>query len=557
MKQIFFICFFIAFSQFTTYAQHNKPLEFSKEFITFALPENTLPFPFKIASGDSVKIDLLINQPLNEIPGTVYYNPAEKLMQSIGLPEDKPTIAALRFYLDTAEWPAAVMDTFILQRTLPLKAIKNNIARFFTPFYFKKSEVTNREYREFTNWVRDSIARSLLAQIYPDKYYLDADSKNLNWKTPIDWNGKDERVKEILESLYIPQNESFYMKRELDARRLVYSYLNENNDRLDISVYPDTLLWLTDNPYTFIENKMYLEMMRSIWKKRIRNYPYGIYERMLHYFHLEEYNDYPVTGVSYVQAKAYCYWKTKQIQKTLPPYANFKLEVDLPYDYEREYVMTNYSESVLPEANCICDLMAVKRPDFYPSIIDEILDNDYTVQSNNEIASFSTHPADLSKINPRKRALISTDIDEHNISGMHDNVSEWMNESYQSNWLPFISKREELLKSVNTKELDSLLNICSTEINPLDSLYINQLRYQFNIEIPQLLSLEKMFNSYCDVDGMLVRGGNWKDNRYIPDFHPEAVRRNSRCKDAMTFVSPTKSGSMLGFRYVVRIKGKN
>jgi hypothetical protein len=58
------------------------------------------------------------------------------------------------------------------------------------PFYISDHEVTNAEYREFINWVRDSIARE---KIIKRSYKND----KLEWLTYVDYNTgkKDETVK--------------------------------------------------------------------------------------------------------------------------------------------------------------------------------------------------------------------------------------------------------------------------------------------------------------------------------------------------------------------------
>ena len=37
-------------------------------------------------------------------------------------------------------------------------------------FYMDETEITNNEYRQFTNWVRDSIVRSFLAKAEPERF---------------------------------------------------------------------------------------------------------------------------------------------------------------------------------------------------------------------------------------------------------------------------------------------------------------------------------------------------------------------------------------------------
>ena len=39
-------------------------------------------------------------------------------------------------------------------------------------FYMDETEITNNEYRQFTNWVRDSILRKQLANDYPEEYVM-------------------------------------------------------------------------------------------------------------------------------------------------------------------------------------------------------------------------------------------------------------------------------------------------------------------------------------------------------------------------------------------------
>lgn len=38
-------------------------------------------------------------------------------------------------------------------------------------FFIMKTEVTNKKYRMFTDWVRDSIGLCLLAEKFPDQDY--------------------------------------------------------------------------------------------------------------------------------------------------------------------------------------------------------------------------------------------------------------------------------------------------------------------------------------------------------------------------------------------------
>src|SRR5687768_163005 len=66
--------------------------------------------------------------------------------------------ASIRFYTDTAGMlDNPIHGTLVTNRFPEHKAID-----YLRPFYFRKYEVSNKEYREFVNWVRDSIARTRL-----------------------------------------------------------------------------------------------------------------------------------------------------------------------------------------------------------------------------------------------------------------------------------------------------------------------------------------------------------------------------------------------------------
>ena len=61
-------------------------------------------------------------------------------------------------------------------------------------FYMDETEITNNEYRQFVNWVRDSIAHLL---IYEDHILEEGEyGERINWDEEIDW--MDEEYVEIL-----------------------------------------------------------------------------------------------------------------------------------------------------------------------------------------------------------------------------------------------------------------------------------------------------------------------------------------------------------------------
>ena len=193
-------------------------------------------------------------------------------------------------------------------------------------FYMDDTEVTNNEYRQFVYWVKDSIARVLLGDILPEDYLIEENRKTgelydppyLNWSTRIDWRGEEER--DVLEEMYLPEHERYFRRKEIDTRKLNYEYYwvdlqasakkdftqDGNTEAASLSnrpqglqdrsvyvrkevinVYPDTLVWLYDYSYSFNE---------PLAQK---------------YFWHPAFDNYPVVGVNWKQAKAFCVWRTE------------------------------------------------------------------------------------------------------------------------------------------------------------------------------------------------------------------------------------------------------
>ncbi len=223
-------------------------------------------------------------------------------------------------------------------------------------FWMDDTEITNNEYRQFVFWVRDSIARQLLSESMPEFMITEGkkgaiiENPHLNWSEPIDWKNPDFQT--ALQSMYIPETESFYNKREIDSRKLNFEYYwvdykqaakrvnsynyqtqNYTGTIVDATgkevpiqnrssflmhettpVYPDTLVWMRD--YTFSYNE-------PLTKK---------------YFAHVAYDDYPVVGVTWGQAKAFCMWRTKQLntyQEMLknPGVMDYRLPSEVEWEY--------------------------------------------------------------------------------------------------------------------------------------------------------------------------------------------------------------------------------
>lgn len=187
-------------------------------------------------------------------------------------------------------------------------------------FYMDQTEISNNEYRQFVYWVRDSMARRIMAEevdeeefsIAENEYGEELDPPRLDWYAKLKWNEPEAR--EALEPMFYSPAERYYNRRELDTRKLMYEYYwidyrraarRESRDSEDhpfsmdrskfimrdvINVYPDTLAWIHDFTYSFNE-----PMTKN-------------------YFWHPAYDDYPVVGVSWKQATAFCIWRTQLLE---------------------------------------------------------------------------------------------------------------------------------------------------------------------------------------------------------------------------------------------------
>lgn len=210
-------------------------------------------------------------------------------------------------------------------------------------FYMDQTEITNNEYRQFVHWVRDSIARELIGAdnadfiieqdpVTGEDLTGEADGHILNWRERFKYNDRD--LLEVLNEMYLPDNERFYGRKEFDTRKFIYEYfwidyqeaarrssraqgLKDRSvfiKKEQVPVYPDTLAWIHDFTYAY-------------------NEPLTIM-----YFWHPGYDDYPVVGVNWKQAKAFCTWRTNLRNGYLfTRGSSFEQNYRLPTEMEWEY----------------------------------------------------------------------------------------------------------------------------------------------------------------------------------------------------------------------------
>ena len=251
----------------------------------------------------------------------------------------------------------------------------NKIMSTVDAFWMDETEITNNEYKQFVFWVRDSIAMTLLVRAGAADEYADGlqfmvtpkeefieeiiPDTALNWTmtSKIPWNKykTDEEVHAALRPL-------FYSDNTFNTNRMHYHYSWKNYDqaklqqnKFDVAKgkYPDNArarvdsFWVDENGVIFdttiirklVEPKdISIEWIINIYPDTmvwIRDFQYAYNDpKMLKYFSHEGYANYPVVGVTWEQAHAFCHWRTKIMRD------NTTLEAQiyrLPTESEWEY----------------------------------------------------------------------------------------------------------------------------------------------------------------------------------------------------------------------------
>jgi gliding motility-associated lipoprotein GldK len=196
-------------------------------------------------------------------------------------------------------------------------SLMNNKKRVsISSFWMDRTEVTNEQYHRFVNYVADSL--KYLAKVKQNIYFVDPlDTLTVNWNVVSAINkslakpiSKQEEIKNqnTFQQLWVPLpnrvNKNVF---SIDSKKLLYrtpivdlkraalesnSFDGLKNDLEKyisyetVAIYPDTLVWQRDFSYVYNE------------------------PLVIQYFSNPAFNDYPVVGVTWEQAAAFCRWRT-------------------------------------------------------------------------------------------------------------------------------------------------------------------------------------------------------------------------------------------------------
>ena len=262
-------------------------------------------------------------------------------------------------------------------------------------FWMDQHEVSNAKYRQFVMWVRDSIIRERLAdpayggdetyKIEEDRYGEPV-TPHLNWNKPIPSERKaTEDEMRAIESVYITH--PIDGTRMLDASQMNYRYeiydyamaakrkyrldpkqrdLNTDNqvDENEVVMISKDTAWIDDEgrivrqtitrqlsgPWDFLNTyivNVYPDT--TCWVNDFDNADNERYMKL--YFSHSAYDDYPVVGVSWEQANAFCAWRTEMMNVGMGAYAKHLQRFRLPTEVEWEYAARGKEGSAFPWEN--------------------------------------------------------------------------------------------------------------------------------------------------------------------------------------------------------------
>ena len=257
-------------------------------------------------------------------------------------------------------------------------------------FWMDETEVTNSKYRQFVNYVRDSILRERLAEIDETYRTVKTDKEGneigsvINWKKALPRKPSEDE-QEIIDGLYATNpvtGEKMLDCHQMNYRYEVYDYTaaalrrnrlipEERYLNTDIAVNPNEEVWISkDTAYIDDEGKIVRETINrqlsgpwdflntyivniypdtTCW---VNDFPNADNEKyMRYYFSNPAYNDYPVVGVTWEQANAFCHWRTEYLLKGLGPAARFVQRYRLPTEAEWEYAARGKDQNEFPWDN--------------------------------------------------------------------------------------------------------------------------------------------------------------------------------------------------------------
>lgn len=370
-------------------------------------------------------------------------------------------------------------------------------------FYMDETEITNSEYRQFVEWVKDSTIKvrlAIMAEGSPNSAdakgknisissfaYNDFDEKNvknsksntvyekymwdnyysigtkedpnayrkLNRKAKLIKDTKkypDEAYTEVMDSMYLPLEASYNGLRSIDVDKLKFRYT-----WLDIQAMAKSKGGKRQDFIRTEQIKVYPDT--AVW---IKDFNYSYNEPMHNdYFWHKAYGDYPVVGVKQSQAVAFCEWRTlykNSYVKSKKKGRDLVNRFRLPSEAEWEYAARGGLQSATypwggpytkNDRGCFL-------ANFKPTRGDYAADNAlYTVEAK------------------------SYDPNGYNLYNMAGNVSEWTSTAYDSGSYEYVStmspniqdskNKRKVVRGGSWKDVAYMLQVSTRDYEYADS----------------------------------------------------------------------------------------
>jgi gliding motility-associated lipoprotein GldK len=234
----------------------------------------------------------------------------------------------------------------------------------------------------------------------------------------------DEYYTEVMDSMYLPIEASYNGLRTIDVDKLKFRYswmdiqaaakakVGKRKDFVkteEVKIYPDTTVWIKDFAYS------YNEPMHN------------------DYFWHKAYGEYPVVGIKWTQAKAFCAWRTlnkntyiKSKKKGQDLINSFRLPTEAEWEYSARGGLESatypwggpYTKN---DRGCFLANFKPNRGDY---AADEAL---YTVEAK------------------------SYEPNGYNLYNMAGNVSEWTDSAYDPNGYEYVSSMNPNVTDASNK----------------------------------------------------------------------------------------------------------
>ncbi|WP_380932197.1 SUMF1/EgtB/PvdO family nonheme iron enzyme [Sphingobacterium suaedae] len=215
--------------------------------------------------------------------------------------------------------------TILFKGSLDSGNVGKNVS--LSAFFIDETEVTNKQYRQFVNWVADSIA--VTDYLQDDQYFLDVASEDgerrrINWKkikriSPI-WRSSDPSIVEKI----TPMLELKGSVRSLNPEVVKYrfSYLKAKGNMKK----------------EYVTESVPVLIAEDIWSKDFPNSQLTSLDA--NYFTHQSFDYYPVVGVTWRQARAYSDWRGKEMMANLMKnsyLSGYQLTFSLPTEAQWQY----------------------------------------------------------------------------------------------------------------------------------------------------------------------------------------------------------------------------